>query len=225
MKAAALVAGCLLNTAVLHGQTASYEVKRTFLSPDSSATASVATQTSIARRDLPPLHSLGAISNGSFVLFTELPPSQIFREYHGRAWFEDVQPRWVDNRFLVFEDEFGLAIADVQNRRMLVNHVFMAYEKSPRGDRWAAIRRRNTARHQENLDDYFEDTVFVIDPYDVANRIANATEDNFVAQMKGVHPGRHRTRKAAMGARRFGVRGSHVEGRHSRSGALRYGPT
>jgi len=98
-------------------------------------------------------------------------------------WFQDVQPRWIDDRFVIFEDRYGVAIADVQNRRMLVNHVFTAYEKSPVADEWAAIRFRATDRHQESLDANFQDTVLVIDPNAVANRISNATEENFVGQM------------------------------------------
>jgi len=83
----------------------------------------------------------------------------------------------------------GLAIADVQNRRLLVDHVFTAYGKSPVADKWAAIRLRATGRHQPRFSNDFQDTVLVIDPYDVANRIANATEENFVGQMKAVNPG------------------------------------
>src|SRR5262249_2555772 len=39
------------------------------------------------------------------------------------------------------------------------------------------------------LTDDFEDTVLMIDPHDVANQIGNATEDNFVGQMKAAQPG------------------------------------
>lgn len=189
MKKQALVAGWLLGLPLVQGQTGSYQIEQTFLSPDGSVTATVAAQPSALGRGNPPIYSLGAVSNDSFVPFTELPPSRIFREYHGTSWFHGFEPRWVDNRFLIFEDESGLAIADVQNGRMLVNHVFMAYEKSPVTDKWVAIRRRNTGRHQESLDADFEDTALVIDSYDVANRIGNATEDNFVGQMKAVSPG------------------------------------
>jgi hypothetical protein len=189
MNKATLVTGCVLAVALVHGQTGSYEVKRTFLSPDGSVTAAVAAQASVLGPENPPIYSLGTISNGSFVPFRDLPQSRYFREYHGTGWFRDVQPRWIDDRFLIFEDKAGVAIADVQNRRMLVNHVFMAYEKSPVNDKWAAIRLRGTGRHQESLDANFQDTVLVIDPYDVANRIANATEENFVGQMAAVNPG------------------------------------
>jgi len=82
-----------------------------------------------------------------------------------------------------------VAIADVQNRRLLVDHVFTAYEKSAVADKWAAIRFRATDRYQPELSDDFQDTVLMIDPYDVANRIGAATEANSVGQMRAVNPG------------------------------------
>jgi hypothetical protein len=188
MKKSALVAGCLSAVAMLHGQTGNDEIKRTFLSPNGSVTAAVGAQTSALGHGHPPIYSLGAISNGSFVRFQELPPSRYFAEYHGTAWLEDIQPRWIDNRFFIFEDPSGLTIADVQNRRLLVDHVFTGYAKSPVTDKWVAIRLRATDRHQESLDANFQDTVLVIDPHAVASRIANATEENFVGQMKAVNP-------------------------------------
>lgn len=189
MKKQALVVGCVLGVAFVHGQTGRYQAERTFISPGGSETAAVAAQASALGRGHPPIYSLGAVSNSSFLPFRDLPLSQYFQEYHGTSWFHGFQPRWIDDRFLVFEDEAGLAIADVQNQRMLVNHVFMAYEKSPVADRWAAIRLRATGRYQESLDTNFQDTLLVIDPYGVANRIANATEENFVGQMVAVNPG------------------------------------
>jgi hypothetical protein len=189
MKKAALFAGCLWTVALLHGQTGSDQIERTFVSPDGSLTAAVAAQTSASSNRRPPSYSLGAINNGSFLPFRQLPPSVYFAEYHGTAWFEDIEPRWMDNRFLIFQDKFGLAIADVQNRQLLADHVFTAYEKSPVGDKWAAIRLRATGRHQPRLSDDFQDTVLIIDPYHVANQIGNATEANFVGQMAAVNPG------------------------------------
>jgi hypothetical protein len=189
MNRAMLVAGCLLAVAPVQSQTGSYQAERTFTSPGGSETAAVAAQASALGRGHPPIYSLGAVSDGSFLPFRNLPPSQYFREYHGTSWFHGIEPRWIDDRFLIFEDEAGLAIADVRNQRMLINHVFMAYEKSPVDDKWAAIRLRGTGRHQESLDANFQDTVLVIDPNGVANRIANATEENFVGQMVAVNPG------------------------------------
>jgi hypothetical protein len=87
----------------MHAQTGN-EVKRTFLSPDGSVTAAVGAQPSGVAHAYPFTYSLGVISNGSFVRLQELPPSQYFREYHGRAWFKDVQPSWIDGQFLIFED-------------------------------------------------------------------------------------------------------------------------
>jgi hypothetical protein len=51
-----------------------------------------------------------------------------------------------------------------------------------------AIRLRATGRHQPRLGDDFQDTVLMIDPHAVANQIGNATEENFVGQMKAVNP-------------------------------------
>jgi len=189
MKKSALIAGCLSAVAMLHGQTDNDGIKRTFLSPNGFVTAAVGAQTSALGHGHPPIYSLGAISNGSFVRFQELPPSRYFAEYHGTAWLDDVQPRWIDNRFLIFEDPSGLAIADVQNRRLLVDHVFTGYAQSPVADKWAAIRLRATGRHQPQLGEDFQDTVLIIDPHAVANQIGNATEENFVGQMKAVNPG------------------------------------
>ena len=138
---------------------------------------------------MPPVYSLGSGSDGSFLPFVELPAPIYRRESHGTSWFHGLQPRWIDDRFLVFADRSGVAIADVQNRRILVDHVFEAYQKSPIDDKWVAIRFRAIARDQERLDPNFQDTVLVINPYDVANRIGNATEDNFVGQTKAARPG------------------------------------
>jgi hypothetical protein len=188
MKMTVLVAGCLL-AAGLDSQTDGYEVERRFVSPDGSVTAGVAAQASAPSRDRPPIYSLGAISNGSFVPLQRLPPSVYFAEYHGTAWFQDIQPHWIDQRFLIFEDKSGIAIADVRNGRMLVDHVFTAYAKNPVDEKWAAIRLRATGRQQPRLSDDFQDTVLMIDPHAVANQIGNATEANFVGQMAAVNPG------------------------------------
>jgi hypothetical protein len=189
MKKAALVVGYLSAVAVLHGQIGKYEIKQRFVSPNGPVTTAIAVQSSAASRDRPPIYLLGVISNGLFVPFRPLPSSLYFAEYHGTAWFQDVRPRWIDDRFLIFEDKFGLAIGDVQDRRILVDHVFAAYEKSPVGDKWAAIRLRATGRHQPRLTDDFQDTVLLIDPHGIADRIGNATETNFVGQMAAVNPG------------------------------------
>ena len=189
MKKIALVAVCLLAVAPVSGETSSYQIKRTFLAPNRLVTAAVAARPKVSSQVTPPIYALGAASNGSFVPYEELPPSMYFAEYHGTAWFDDIEPRWIDDRFLIFEDRYRIAIADVQNRRMLVDHVFGAYQKSPVTDKWVAVRLRAAGRHQESLDANFQDTVLVIEPYDVANRIANATEENFVGQMRTVNPG------------------------------------
>jgi len=189
MKKAALFAGCLWTVTMLNGQTGTYEIKRTSVSPDGSVTAVVAAQPSALGRGHPPIYSLGAISNGSFVPFAPLPQSLYSREYHGMAWFDDVQPDWIGNRFLIFEDKFGIAIVDIPNRQMLLDHVFMAYAESPTAHEWAAIRFRPTARMQEQLTDDFQDTLLLIDPMYAATHIREASESNFVGHLQAVQPG------------------------------------
>jgi hypothetical protein len=189
MKITVLVLAGLLAGGPLHSQTNGYQVERTFVSPNGLVRAGVAAKASLPTRDRPPIYSLGAISNGSFVPFQQLPSPVYFAEYHGTAWFQDAQPRWIDQRFLIFEDKSGVAIADVQNRRLLVDHVFTAYEKSPVDDKWAAIRLRATGRQQPRLTDDFQDTILMIDPHAAANQIGNVTDANFVAQMAAVNPG------------------------------------
>lgn len=175
----------ILLTPSLHAQTAAYRTTRTLRSPRGDVAAVVAASDT----QYGPIFCLGSIVKGSFQPFVDLPNPVYRREYHGSDWFQTMPERWISDRFLVFEDKFGLAIADVQNRRMLVNHVFTAYEKSPVADRWAAIRFRPMARDQELLGDDFQDTILLIAPYDVANLISQATEENFVGQMKSVNPG------------------------------------
>jgi hypothetical protein len=189
MKKPALVAGCLSALAMLQGQTGEYQITRTFVSPSDLVTAAVAARPRVSSQVTPPIYALGAATNGSFVPFRKLPPSLYRREYHGTAWFEDVKPRWIDDRFLVFDDEAGVAVADVPNRQMLLDHVFEAYAKSPVSDEWAAIRFRPAARMQERLDEDFQDTLLLIDPQCAAIHLRDVTEANFVGHLKGVQPG------------------------------------
>lgn len=190
LKSFASVTHCLIGAfaiviaSSLHGQTVQYRVTRTLVSPGGAVTAAVAARDT----QYGPIFSLGSMIDGSFQPFVDLPRPVYQREYHGSDWFQTMPERWINDRFVVFEDQFGIAIADVENRRMLVDHVFEAYEKSPVTDKWVAIRLRATDRHQESLDANFQDTVLVIDPYDVTSRVANATEQNFVGQMKAVNP-------------------------------------
>ena len=168
-------------------ETADYRVEQIFVSPNGTASVALAARHSI-RPDLPPIYSLGSGSDGSFCHSLNCRP--IYRrEFHGTSWFHGLQPHWIDDRFLVFEDQLGIAIADAQNRRILVDHVFEAYQKSPVTDKWVAIRFRPTGRHQDSLDPNFQDTVLIIEPYDVVNQIGNDTDENFVGQMKAAKPG------------------------------------
>src|SRR6266700_2792606 len=149
MKRMTLFAGLLWSVTLLDGETISYKIERTFMSPAGSITAAVAAEIPARSQVYPPIYSLGVVDNGSFVPFQRLPPSLYFAEYHGTAWFHDVEPWWIEDRFLVFEDKYGIAIADVKGRRILLDHVFEAYQKSPLADKWVAIRLRATDRHQE----------------------------------------------------------------------------
>jgi hypothetical protein len=191
LKSFASVTHCLIGAFAiviapwLHGQTVEYRVTRILVSPSGAGAAAVA----VHNTQYGPIFSVGSMTGGSFQPFVDLPRPVYQREYHGSDWFQTMPERWINDRVVVFEDRFGIAIADVEHRRMLVDHVFEAYEKSPVTDKWVAIRLRATGRHQESLDANFQDTVLVIDPYDVANRIANATEENFVGQMKAVNSG------------------------------------
>ncbi len=169
----------------LYGQSAGYQVTRTLASPDHSIVASVGARTS----NYGPIYFLGTAKDGSFQPFTDLPNPVYRREYHGSDWFQTAPEHWIDGRFLVFEDQYGIAIADVRNQQMLVDHVFTAYAKSPAADEWAAIRFRPTTRMQEQLVDDFQDTLLLIDPEEAATHIREISDSNFVGQMKAVQPG------------------------------------
>jgi hypothetical protein len=191
LKTLASVTHCLIGAFAiviapwLHGQTVQYRVTRTLVSPGGAVAATVAARDT----QYGPIFSLASTRTGSFQPFIDLPRPVYRREYHGSDWFQTMPERWIDDRFLVFQDRFGLAIADVQNRRLLIDHVFTVYEKCPTADKWVAIRFRPMGRDQELLSDDFQDTILLIDPYDVANRIGNATDANFVGQMTAVNPG------------------------------------
>jgi hypothetical protein len=188
IKTAVLSVVCGI-AAFTNAQAGDYRIEHMFVSSSGTASAALAAEDSNVRVGHPPIYSLGTSSDGFFTPFVELPDPIYRQECHGTSWFHGLQPRWIDDRFLVFEDKSGIAIADVQNRRLLVDHVFTAYEKSPVADKWVAIRFRATDRHQPELSDDFQDTVLMIDPYEVANRIGAATEANFVGQMRAVNPG------------------------------------
>jgi hypothetical protein len=185
MKHALFIIPQLAVALALSGQTLDYRITRTLASPSGAIVAAVAVQDT----RYGPLFSLGSFTNGSFQPFAELPPSIYSREYHGSDWFNSMPERWIDDRFLVFADEYGLATADVQSRRMLLDHVFMAYAKSPTADEWAAIRFRPTGRMQEQLEDNFQDTLLLIDPVYATTHIREASESNFVGQLQTVQPG------------------------------------
>lgn len=103
---------------------------------------------------------------------TILANSNIRRENHGYGWMKSAEAKWVDDRFLVFKDESGLAIIDVKTSHLLLNQVLTGYSESPDGQKWAAIRRRNVPRKQDSLTGSEEDTLWFLDP----NLLAESSE-------------------------------------------------
>ncbi len=185
MKHTLLAISELAVVLALSGQTLDYRITRTLTSPSGAVPAAVAAHDT----QYGPIFSLGSLTSGGFQPFAELPHPVYWREYHGSDWFNTMPEHWIDDRFLIFADEYGLAIADVSNRQMLLDHVFMAYAKSPVADEWAAIRFRPTARMQEQLADDFQDTLLLIDPTYAATHVHEVSESNFVGQLRGVQPG------------------------------------
>jgi hypothetical protein len=103
--------------------------------------------------------------------------SGIRRENHGFAWLATTTPRWVRDRYLVFQDREGLCIVDSARRLVLINQVFAGFAKSPRADKWAAIRFRPTSRQQETLSDTHRDTLWFIDPDLLSQRSELSSDD------------------------------------------------
>src|SRR6266496_5168785 len=108
-------------------QAGDYRIEQIFVSPRGTASVALAADDSNVRPGHPPIYLLGTSSDGSFTPIVQLPDALYRREYHGTSWFHGLQPRWIDDRFLVFEDKSGIAIADVPNRQILLDHVFIAH--------------------------------------------------------------------------------------------------
>lgn len=112
--------------------------------------------------------------------------SPVRRENHGMAWLENAEGNWVDNRYLVFADDRGLCLVDVQNRNVLLNQTFTGYSKAPDTQEWAAIRYRPTARDQEQLLEGDTDTLWIIRPESLAIRRGEASEERPFAHVDSV---------------------------------------
>jgi hypothetical protein len=114
----------------------------------------------------PPNISLNSEVNGRSIPIKESPfiESPIMREYAGTTWLQNTAPRWVDNRYAVFEDpNRAICIIDTETGSMLLNTTFEAIAGSPEPNVWAAIRYRPTSRRQERLNGDENDTLFIID--------------------------------------------------------------
>lgn len=108
--------------------------------------------------------------------------SGIRRENHGYAWLQNTPPRWLRDRFLIFEDKEGLCIVDSAKKLVLIDLVFTGFAKSAT-NKWAAVRYRPTSRHQELLSETQRDTFWIIDPEVLAQKSKLSTAENPVGHI------------------------------------------
>lgn len=128
----------------------------------------------------PPIITLALMrANGDLVELKETPKSEVNREIHGTSFLQDesTKPLWIDNRFAVFQDEFGLVIVDAQQQRILLRSNFESLVKT-QNNRWVAIRYRSLGRNQNRLEDDFQDTLLFMNPYTMSARLECSTEHN-----------------------------------------------
>lgn len=118
-----------------------------------------------------------------------LANSNIRRENHGYGWMESAETSWIDNRLVVFQDHFGLAIVDADRNVLLLNQAVEGYSESPNGESWAAIRYRAFDKNQEALKGNENDTLWFLDPRVLAEQAGAATEEAPFAQVPGVQVG------------------------------------
>lgn len=118
-----------------------------------------------------------------------LANSNIRRENHGYGWMESAETTWIDNRLVVFQDHFGLAIVDADRNMLLLNQVVEGYSESPNGESWAAIRFRALDKNQEALKGNENDTLWFLDPRVLAEQAGAATEEASFAHVPGVQVG------------------------------------
>jgi hypothetical protein len=105
--------------------------------------------------------------------------SSVRRENHGFGWLAEKPGEWVNDRFLVFQDEDGLCIIDGLQKLTLINQVFAGFSESPLGAKWAALRFRPTARNQEQLNGSEKDTLWFLDPSIMAQKRPSVVKDDF----------------------------------------------
>lgn len=104
--------------------------------------------------------------------------SRIRRENHGYDWMNSASSNWLDNRFITFEDDSGLGIVDAQQHTILLDQVFEAYTYSPQSKMWAAIRYRPTSRNQDQLEGGEKDTIWFIEPNELAANADLSTSEH-----------------------------------------------
>jgi hypothetical protein len=118
-----------------------------------------------------------------------LANSNFRRENHGYGWMESAETTWIDNRFVVFQDNFGLAIVDVDRKFLLLNQAVEGYSEAPNGESWAAIRYRALNKDQESLKGNESDTLWVLDPKALAAQAGTASDESPFAHVPGVKIG------------------------------------
>ena len=134
----------------------------------------------------PSLTGLGMQENGLIEPVSILPQSRFYREYQGGIWAE-TPLRWSpDRRYAIFENPEKLAIVDTQASVVLLNSAFTAFSKSPVEDRWVAIRYRPSGRNQEMLIGNEMDTVWFIEPADLAAKAQMASDAHPFAHVPAV---------------------------------------
>lgn len=102
------------------------------------------------------------------------------RENHGYGWFQNTQPQWLNDRFLIFQDSNGLAIVDAVTEKILINSVFTGFSKSPSKNEWVAIRFRPTTKQQTFLAGDEEDVLLFLNPEKIsASKIRSSEMDPF----------------------------------------------
>ncbi len=121
-----------------------------------------------------------------FVPSTLVCESRLLAENHGYAWLNTEHHQWVSDKFLVFDDGDGLCVVDAESNQFLLNQTFTGYARSPKSQSWAAIRYRPTNRNQEQLTGNEKDTIWFIEPDELATNAKQSTTENPFAHVAAV---------------------------------------
>ena len=100
-------------------------------------------------------------------------------EYAGKAWIESVEPSWYFNRYLVFESDAALCVIDTKEACMVLNNYFLALQKDPKANCWAAIRLRAGGRNETRLDDSYSDDLHIIELEKVCELVSGKSDSQF----------------------------------------------